>query len=370
MAAAQIYNMLMDYKGNVTVKIDGIAASAASVIAMAGTKVLMSPVSMLMIHNPMTAAFGNSDEMQKAIEMLGSVKDSIINAYEIKTGLSRTKLSHLMDAETWMDANKAVELGFADEIMQRSTETEDIAAPTVSMLYSKANVVKDIPEPMLKDACAAVLGLSEFDEAVFSEQVERIVIPAPNEMDFYFKDGRIVPRHWESTMRKDCWTDERRAAKGRYVQAHQLGFNTSCFTSRIRCDSCGENYRRQRSRHKDGSYDSVWRCASSAKCDSPSIKEEALKAICADALGLSEFDEKVFRGQIACIHITAPFRLALHFFDGRTVEAEWQNKRNMPKHTEERKQHMREVMIQKWRERHGESNNDTGNDNPVHSDTN
>ena len=138
-AAAQIYNMLMDYKGNVTVKIDGIAASAASVIAMAGTKVLVSPVSMLMIHNPMTAAFGNSEEMQKAIEMLSSVKDSIINAYEIKTGLSRAKLSHLMDAETWMDANKAVELGFADEIMQRSTETENTAAPTVSMLYSKAN---------------------------------------------------------------------------------------------------------------------------------------------------------------------------------------------------------------------------------------
>ena len=145
-AAAQIYNMLMDYKGNVTVKIDGIAASAASVIAMAGTKVLVSPVSMLMIHNPMTAAFGNSDEMQKAIEMLGSVKDSIINAYEIKTGLSRAKLSHLMDAETWMDANKAVELGFADEIMQRSTEAEEIAAPAVSMLYSKANVVNSLME--------------------------------------------------------------------------------------------------------------------------------------------------------------------------------------------------------------------------------
>ena len=145
-AAAQIYNMLMDYKGDVTVKIDGIAASAASVIAMAGTKVLVSPVSMLMIHNPMTAAFGNSDEMQKAIEMLGSVKDSIINAYEIKTGLSRAKLGHLMDAETWMDANKAVELGFADEIMQRSPETENVAAPTVSMLYSKANVVNSLME--------------------------------------------------------------------------------------------------------------------------------------------------------------------------------------------------------------------------------
>ena len=145
-AAAQIYNMLMDYKDDVTVKIDGIAASAASVIAMAGTKVLVSPVSMLMIHNPMTAAFGNSDEMQKAIEMLGSVKDSIINAYEIKTGLSRAKLSRLMDAETWMDANKAVELGFADEIMKRSDETEDMAPPTVSMLYSKANVVNSLME--------------------------------------------------------------------------------------------------------------------------------------------------------------------------------------------------------------------------------
>ena len=145
-AAAQIYNMLMDYKGDVTVKIDGIAASAASVIAMAGTKVLVSPVSMLMIHNPMTAAFGNSDEMQKAIEMLSSVKDSIINAYEIKTGLSRAKLSHLMDAETWMDANKTVELGFADGIMSRADEAEDMVVPTVSMLYSKANVVNSLME--------------------------------------------------------------------------------------------------------------------------------------------------------------------------------------------------------------------------------
>ena len=143
-AAAQIYNMLVEYPGKVTVKIDGIAASAASVIAMAGTKVLMSPVSMMMIHNPMTVAYGDSTEMQKAIEMLGSVKDSIINAYEIKTGLSRAKLSHLMDAETWMDATKAVELGFADGILKRPGEAEDQETPTVSMLYSKANVVKAI----------------------------------------------------------------------------------------------------------------------------------------------------------------------------------------------------------------------------------
>lgn len=118
-AAAQIYNMLSNYKGKVTVKIDGIAASAASVIAMAGDTVLVSLVSMLMIHNPATVAWGDHAEMQKAMDMLSEVKESIINAYVLKTGLSRPKLSHLMDAETWMDANKAVELGFADDIMAR-----------------------------------------------------------------------------------------------------------------------------------------------------------------------------------------------------------------------------------------------------------
>ncbi len=155
MAAAQIYNMLTQYKGNVTVKIDGIAASAASVIAMAGNTVLMSPVSMMMIHNPATVAFGDHAEMQKAIDMLAEVKESIINAYVIKTGLSRSKLSHLMDAETWMDANKAVELGFADDIITRAEtkpntdpeEDEDDESieekekkPSDSMLFSRKAV--------------------------------------------------------------------------------------------------------------------------------------------------------------------------------------------------------------------------------------
>lgn len=143
-AAAQIYNMLREYAGKVTVKIDGIAASAASVIAMAGDMVLMSPVSMMMIHNPMTIAFGDSGEMQRAIDMLSSVKDSIINAYELKTGMSRTKLAHLMDAETWMDANKAIELGFADEIIQRNGAVDEVEVPQVSMLYSKTAVVNSL----------------------------------------------------------------------------------------------------------------------------------------------------------------------------------------------------------------------------------
>lgn len=146
-AAAQIYNMLVSYKGNVTIKIDGIAASAASVIAMAGNKVLMSPVSVLMIHNPMTIAFGNKSEMEKAIQMLDEIKESIINAYEIKTGLDRKKISNLMDFETWMDANKAMELHFSDGILKRSND-ENI--PKSCMMYSKVKVQNSLMEKIVK----------------------------------------------------------------------------------------------------------------------------------------------------------------------------------------------------------------------------
>ncbi|HFE9367807.1 TPA: head maturation protease, ClpP-related [Streptococcus agalactiae] len=124
-AAAQIYNMLMDYQGDVHVIIDGLAASAASVIAMAGTTVSMSPVAMMMIHNPWTFAQGEAKDMAKVIEMLGEIKESIINAYELRTGLSRTKISHLMDSESWFNAKKAVELGFVDKVLFEKEETPE-----------------------------------------------------------------------------------------------------------------------------------------------------------------------------------------------------------------------------------------------------
>lgn len=152
-AAAQIYNMLMDYKGNVTVKVDALAASAASVIAMAGTTVQMSPVAMMMIHNPMTIAIGDSEEMKKAGAMLDEVKESIMNAYEIKTGLHRTKLSHLMNAESWFNARKAVELGFADEILEgKSRAEEKETGLAAGMMFSRAAVTnsllnKLVPKP-------------------------------------------------------------------------------------------------------------------------------------------------------------------------------------------------------------------------------
>ena len=138
-AASQIYSMLMDYPFNITIKIDGIAASAASVIAMAGTKVLLAPTALMMIHNPMTVAFGNHEDMQKAIEMLNQVKESIINAYELKTNQPRAKLSKLMDSETWMNANKAIELGFADGLLEdfKKTKIEDSYSYSGKVVESK-----------------------------------------------------------------------------------------------------------------------------------------------------------------------------------------------------------------------------------------
>ena len=142
-AAAQIYNMLMEYKGNVNVKIDGIAASAASVVAMAGTTVEMSPVATIMIHNPMTVSIGDTHEMERTITFLAEIKESIINAYEIKTGLSRAKISRLMDAETWMNAKKAVELGFADSVLY--TDAQRPLTDTVDgLIFSRAAVTNSL----------------------------------------------------------------------------------------------------------------------------------------------------------------------------------------------------------------------------------
>lgn len=152
-AAAEIYTMLCEYKGRVTVKIDAIAASAASVVAMAGERVLMSPVAMLMIHDPMTIAMGNTKDMEKAISILNEVKETIINAYQKKTGLSRGKISQLMENESWMNARKAVELGFADAVLYsdkgeaepNDTPVEDAAFPYSTRIMCQTILNRYVP---------------------------------------------------------------------------------------------------------------------------------------------------------------------------------------------------------------------------------
>ena len=160
-AASQIYTMLMDYPADVTVQIDGLAASAASVVAMAGTKVCMSPTALMMVHNPWTNASGDAKDMQKAIALLDEVKESIINAYEIKTGMDRQSLSDLMDTETWMNAYRAKELGFCDEVLFDGDEPPEKVAFSFSSRAAEVQLMNrvkaSLPEeqPVSKEVPAA-----------------------------------------------------------------------------------------------------------------------------------------------------------------------------------------------------------------------
>lgn len=122
-AGSEIYTALREYEGNVTVKIVGVAASAASVIAMAADKVLMSPTALMMIHNvSIPSASGDYRALEKKVQALKSANQSIINAYKAKTGKGDEELTVLMDNETWFNAEKAVQEGFVDEILAFSKD--------------------------------------------------------------------------------------------------------------------------------------------------------------------------------------------------------------------------------------------------------
>lgn len=164
-AAAEIYTMLKDYKGSITVKIDAIAASAASVVAMAGDTVQMSPVAMLMIHDPSTVAMGNTKDMEKAIEVLNEVKESIINAYASKSGLSHARIANLMSNETWMNAKKAVELGFADEVL---FEAKQKAAEKPEQTPDEEPGEGEEKQPIQKDAAGHLFSSRQMDLIVLN----------------------------------------------------------------------------------------------------------------------------------------------------------------------------------------------------------
>lgn len=122
-AGVTIYNALKDYgKGKVTVKVDGLAASIASVVAMAGDEIIMSPGSMMMIHNPWSMGVGSAEELRKAADTLDEIREAILPIYTDRSGQSEDTVQELMDNETWMTAEKAVELGFADTVQKSKVE--------------------------------------------------------------------------------------------------------------------------------------------------------------------------------------------------------------------------------------------------------
>jgi len=147
-AAAGIYNALKEHKGKVTVKIDGKAVSAASVIAMAGDEIKMSPVGLLMIHNPWTVAMGESKDMRHMADVLDEVKQTIIGAYQTQTKKSDERISEMMDNETWMSAKTALAEGFIDEILY----TEPVEGHPIenSFMFSHRVIQNSANEAMKK----------------------------------------------------------------------------------------------------------------------------------------------------------------------------------------------------------------------------
>lgn len=165
-AAAGIYNALKEHNGKVTVKIDGKAVSAASVIAMAGEEVKISPLGILMIHNPWTGVKGEAKDMRHMADVLDEVKDTIINAYQMKTGRSRNKISKMMDEETWMSPKKAMSEGFVDEILYTDpgveqpiensfmfsrTAIQNSASNSLRRFIEQYNCMKPPEEPKAQD---------------------------------------------------------------------------------------------------------------------------------------------------------------------------------------------------------------------------
>lgn len=140
-AASEIYTALKEYPNKVTVKISALAASAASIVAMAGDEILMSPVAYMVIHNPATIAIGDSEGMRRTIAMLDEIKEGIINAYAAKTKLPRTELSLMMSDETCLNAKKAVELGFADGLLYEDAAVTNITEP---VLFSRTAVMNSL----------------------------------------------------------------------------------------------------------------------------------------------------------------------------------------------------------------------------------
>ncbi|HEP3563270.1 TPA: Clp protease ClpP [Streptococcus pyogenes] len=142
-AASEIYTMLKDSKKNIVVNVQGLAASAASVIAMAGNIVRMSPTSQMMIHKASVVAYGNADDLGHESDVLNSIDESIAMAYELKTGMNQTDILQLMSTETWMNAKAAVDKGFADEIMFNDADEEPtFENALIGNLPSKAAISK------------------------------------------------------------------------------------------------------------------------------------------------------------------------------------------------------------------------------------
>lgn len=208
-----------------------------------------------------------------------------------------------------------------------------------------------IPQKVLLKECTEVLELEAFDEQAFLDRVEKIVVPEYHVMIFCLKDGRKVTRHWVSTAKKDCWTEElknRQKACIKNYMANGKETRFSPFTTRIRCVVCGSVFRRCTQRTKNGST-VYWRCSRGGQCESTGIREENLEQAVAKGMGMPTFDGDAFRKKVEYVEVGRKGSLTVYFKDGRRVETSYiPSGRKMPRHTKEYREYMSKVMKERW----------------------
>lgn len=211
--------------------------------------------------------------------------------------------------------------------------------------HCKAN---EIPEPILMRECAKALGLEEFDERVFSERVEKIIIPKHGIMMFYFKDGTSLRHEWVNTSKRDCWTDEYKAKASAYRRNHAINRkDITCFTTKIKCVHCGCNFRKQISKSSgaDGKKYHHWRCAEHNGCTTVGIRDDRLRNMTAEVLGINEFDESVFKEQIDHIDVLSASEIVFCLKNGKTVSRTWEQPKRVGKPwTEEQRAKFKESI--------------------------
>ncbi len=187
---------------------------------------------------------------------------------------------------------------------------------------------KDIPERVLRETCAEALGLEEFDEDVFLEKVDYIMVNPNCQLEFHFYDGTVKVQEWESTARKDCWTDEHKDRQRAWIKEHMATSSRfSPFTTRVVCGCCGGSCRRQTQPSKLSETGKIayWRCSGGAKtnCGIKGIREPELMEITAQVMGTPEFDGDAFKEQVDHITMVESGKLEYTFLDGHTQEAEY-----------------------------------------------
>ena len=208
-----------------------------------------------------------------------------------------------------------------------------------------------VPQKVLESECAAVLGLDAFDEDAFLERVDHIEVPERKVLTFFLKDGTTVTRAWESTAKKDWWTEERREAWGERHKNKATNPNRhvfSEFTGFIKCGCCGANYRSQSKALSDGTRQRTWYCSSPrTECRNSSIKDDTMKALVCDVLGLAEFDEAVMDERLEKATVENN-TVTFHFKDGHTESRGYQEKRKGKPWTPEQREKAVAAIRASW----------------------